>query len=119
MASLPETGMEIDAGIIPMVEVLFANGIETFESCEGGNGHAFPEPTVRFHGNAWAGLKAFGVAMEHGLPVLAVKRSYAVVDGQLVGPEWEMTFRTGAFVSARQGGLPATGEYPARGRESR
>ena len=95
MASLPDVDMEIDAGIASMVGVLFANGIETFESCEGGNDHAFPEPTVRFHGNAWAGLRAFSVAMEHGLPVLAVKRAYAVVDGQLVGPEWEMTFRSG------------------------
>jgi hypothetical protein len=92
---LPDTDMPIDAGIARAVALLHGNGVETFESCEGGDGHAFPEPTVRFHGNAWAGLRAFSVAMEHGLPVLAVRRAYAVVDGQLTGPEWEMTFRSG------------------------
>jgi len=89
----PETDLAIDAGIAPAVAILHANAVETFESCQGGEGHAFPEPTIRFHGDAWEGLRAFSVAMQHGLPVLAVRRSYAVVDGQLVGPEWEMTFR--------------------------
>lgn len=92
--NLPEVDLAIDIGIAVAVSILYKNGVETFESCQGGEGHAFPEPTVRFHGNAWAGLRAMAVAMEHGLPVLAVKRAYAVVDGQLTGPEWEMTFRS-------------------------
>lgn len=92
---LPESAMPIDEDIAPAVAILHSNGVETFESCQGGDGHALPEPTVRFHGDAWAGLVAFSVAMQHGLPVLAVRRSYAVIDGQLVGPEWEMTFRSG------------------------
>lgn len=92
----PETEMAIDAGILQAVCVLRSAGIETFESCEGGDGHAMPEPTVRFHGNAWAGHKAFATAMEHGLPVLALRRSYSVIDGNLEGPWWEITFRTKA-----------------------
>ena len=58
-----------------------------------------PEPTVRFHGNAWEGHRAFAIAMERGLPVLAVRRSYSVIDGQLEGPWWEMTFRATAPAS--------------------
>jgi hypothetical protein len=40
----------LDAGIRKAVECLQAEGIETFESCEGGPGHSFPEPTIRFYG---------------------------------------------------------------------
>ena len=31
----------LDEGILPIVQVLARNGVETFESCEGGEGHAF------------------------------------------------------------------------------
>jgi hypothetical protein len=41
---------ELDPGIAPYVDALRAEGVETFESCEGGDGHAYPEPTVRFAG---------------------------------------------------------------------
>jgi len=88
------TEMPLDGGIKRYVLVLRSEGIETFESCQGGQGHAFPEPTVRFFGNSFEGYKAFSIAMNHGLPVLSVRRYYAVNDGQLEGPWWEMTFRT-------------------------
>ena len=42
--------LALDEGIREAVAVLVANGVETFESCEGGPGHAFPEPTIRFEG---------------------------------------------------------------------
>jgi hypothetical protein len=53
---LPLDGL--DRGILPVVQVLANNGVETFESCEGGEGHAFFEPTVRFHGNHAEGFRA-------------------------------------------------------------
>jgi hypothetical protein len=40
----------LDPEIAAYVDVLDAAAIETFESCEGGEGHAFFEPTVRFYG---------------------------------------------------------------------
>ena len=83
---------KIDVGIAGAVSILQQNGIETFESCEGGEGHAFPEPTVRFHGRH-SGFKAFTVAMDHGLPVLALRLSYAEHDRALDGPHWEIVFR--------------------------
>ncbi|KKL60024.1 hypothetical protein LCGC14_2209410, partial [marine sediment metagenome] len=46
----PEVDFPIDPGIRYAVLVLRAGGIETFESCEGGPGHASPDPTIRFHG---------------------------------------------------------------------
>jgi hypothetical protein len=90
----PVTDTGLDPGIRAYVIALRAGGIETFESCEGGDGHAFPEPTVRFHGGAAEGFKAFAVARERGLPVFKVRLSYTVDDGFLKGPWWEMVFAT-------------------------
>lgn len=66
--------------------------METFESCEGGIGHAFPEPTVRFHGDHSEGYRAVAAAMQAGLPVAELRRVWPVLDGELTGPSWELTF---------------------------
>lgn len=93
----PACDMQLDPGIKPYVIALREGGIETFESCEGGEGHACPEPIVRFHGAAHgAGFKAFAVAQECGLPVLSLRLAYGVDGGVLTGPYWEMTFRNKA-----------------------
>lgn len=87
-----ELDMPMDAGIAPYVHVLRREGIETSESCEGGNGHVFPEPTIRFFGGKAEGFRAFAVAAAHGLPVLSLRRIWTVDDGELTGPLWEMVF---------------------------
>ena len=76
--------------------MLREGGVETFESCQGGEGHAYPEPTVRFHGGPAEGFRALAHALQLGLPVLAVKRVWRVDDHEPTGPWWEMTFRTTA-----------------------
>jgi hypothetical protein len=87
--------MELDRGIRSYVLALREGGVETFESCEGGEGHAFTEPTVRFYGPVAAGFKAYAVACERGLPVAALKLVYPVNENKLLtGPWWEMTFTT-------------------------
>jgi hypothetical protein len=83
----------LDDGIREIVHVLVAGGVETFESCEGGAGHAFPEPTVRFEGPSSEGLRAMSVALQNGLRVHRLRRTWGVIDGTLHGPWWEMTFR--------------------------
>jgi hypothetical protein len=82
----------MDDGVAPYVEVLIRAGVETFESCQGGAGHALPEPTVRFHGRKPDGLRALAVALENRLPVLELRRSWPLIDGELTGPYWEMVF---------------------------
>lgn len=82
----------LDAGIAPMVEALNASGVETFESCEGGEGHAYPEPTVRFHGDQPEGFRALAVAQREGLPVTSLRRAWPILDGEPTGPWWELTF---------------------------
>lgn len=86
--------MPLDAGIRDYVLALRSGGIETFESCEGGEGHAFPEPTIRLHGGAGEGFRAFGTATQLGLPVFQVRLSYTVIQGVLTGPWWEIVFAT-------------------------
>jgi hypothetical protein len=82
----------LDPGIARFVAVLAGNGIETYESREGGPGHSFAEPTVRFHGGHAEGFRAFTIAANHGLPVLEIRRFWSIVDGEPTGPHWEMTF---------------------------
>ncbi len=82
----------LDAGIWPAVEVLRSGGVETFESCEGGHGHAYPEPTVRFHGDQAEGYRAVAVALRAGLRVKELRRVWPVNDKELTGPWWELTF---------------------------
>ncbi len=83
----------LDPGIRSFVETLRGAGIETFESCEGGNGHADPEPVVRFHGDGPEGLRAVSVSLRAGLPVFTLRRTWRMESGELTGPWWELTFR--------------------------
>ena len=99
--------MPLDPGIRRYVLILRSEGIETDQSCQGagsndgaghfrcdGSSHCSPEPMVRFHGNAYEGMRAFAIAMTYGLPVLAIRHAWTVYEGCLHGPQWEMTFRT-------------------------
>lgn len=91
-----ELDMPLDAGIANAVHVLRESGVETYESCEGGEGHPFPEPTVRFFGPPSEGYRALSIALQRGLPVYALKRLWTLDDGELTGPHWEMVFRSAA-----------------------
>ena len=82
----------LDKWIEPLVRTLRSAGIETFESCDGGEGHPYPEPTIRFHGHQHEGWRALAIAQTHGLPVNELKRVWSLIDGEPTGPEWELTF---------------------------
>jgi hypothetical protein len=82
----------VDSGIRNAVSVLWEAGIETFESCEGGPGHSFPEPTIRFHGGASEGFRALAIAMQAGLNVSELRSYYYIHEGLPNGPHWEITF---------------------------
>ena len=84
----------LDAGIRNAVEALQTAGIDTFESCEGGKGHSYAEPTVRFHGGPEEGLRALSVAIKAGLPVIDLRKVWPVIENEPTGPWWELTFAT-------------------------
>lgn len=89
-ATIEDLGL--DRGISDAVRVLREAEVETFESCEGGEGHAYPEPTVRFHGDSPEGLRALAVAMGAELPVMELRRVWTIQDEEPNGPWWELVF---------------------------
>lgn len=82
----------LDPGIKQYVEALVAERIETFESCEGGDGHCYPEPTVRFRGDQSEGFRALAVAIRARSPVNALRRTWPIYENGPTGPWWELTF---------------------------
>ena len=83
----------LDRGIKQYVGILADNGIETYESCEGGKGHAYAEPTICFYGEIAEGFRALTIAIENGLPVNEIRQFWSIQDLQPVGPDWAMTFK--------------------------
>jgi len=82
----------LDRWISYAVKVLRDGGIETYEACEGGRGHSYREPAVRFYGQRGDGFKAVALALSRGLPVRALRRFWTIDDAELIGPNWELTF---------------------------
>lgn len=82
----------LDSGIQKAVLLLREKGIETIESCQGGNGHAFSEPTVRFCGGKAEGYRALSIALQCGLRVVELRRVWPILDFEPTGPWWELTF---------------------------
>lgn len=89
----PDVDLALDAGIRKAVLILRRGGVETFESCQGGAGHPFSDPTVKFHGGQGAGYHALAVALDHGLAVARLQRCYHLNGSELEGPWWELVFR--------------------------
>ncbi len=87
----------LDKGIKRFVEVLASERIETYESCEGGKGHSYPEPTICFYGQIGEGFRALAVAIENGLPVSELKQFWSIEDKQPVGPSWALVFSKTEF----------------------
>ncbi len=82
----------LDKGIEKFVLILRENGIETYESCEGGKDHPYPEPTIRFEGDRSEGFRALAIAIQNHLPIYNLRRLWYIEDGEPTGPIWEMTF---------------------------
>ena len=82
----------LDKGIANAVLALRGAGVETFESCAGGDGHSYTEPTVRFHGDRSEGFRALAAALQAGLRVTGLRRTWPILEGEPTGPWWELTF---------------------------
>lgn len=89
---------DLDDGIRHYVCVLRSQGIETCQSCEGGYGHSYPEPTIDFLGGQAEGPRAVAAALTFGLPVAELRRTWQITDGEMVGPLWALTFSVKADV---------------------
>lgn len=90
-----ENYLDLDPGIRRAVKVMRECGVETFESCQGGQGHAYAEPSVRFYGSDGAGWHALQVIIDHGLPVSSLSRVWTFDSTKAAiphGPYWQVTF---------------------------
>jgi hypothetical protein len=74
------------------VLVLHRGGIRTYESCQGGHGHAFPEPTVRFEGDREDAFRAVTLARSCGLPAHHLRQFWRLNEEGAESPAWELTF---------------------------
>ena len=91
----------LDEGIYDAVVLLNKHGFDTWESCQGGDGHCFPEPTVRFWGTEFDLIRAYELCYIQGMNVFAAKRVYwkvpvysdvTGVDGNEIGENWDKPF---------------------------
>lgn len=94
----------LDEGIRPAVEILSKHGFITYESCQGGKGHTYPEATVRFYGGEYDLLRAYDICEIYKLNLIEGKRIFRkepVYDENKnwleLGPAWtiptnELTF---------------------------
>jgi hypothetical protein len=89
---------KLDLGIRHFVLILRSQGVDTVQSCQGGPGHSFLEPTIEFNGGAGEGLRAVAAAQAYGLPLAALFRVWTMQGHKLVGPIWAMIFSVRADV---------------------
>ena len=85
----------LDARIRPVVEMLYRNGIRTFESCEGGARHCTAEPWVRFRGTTAEAFHAMSVVLcdpSHQLRPYRLEQAWDLFDGWPDGPVWYLRF---------------------------
>lgn len=82
----------LDSGIARAVGVLVGAGVETFESCEGGEGHSSAAPVVKFYGSNAAGWAALAACLDHDLPVSELARVWDLDAAEPSGPYWKLVF---------------------------
>jgi hypothetical protein len=86
--------LPLELGLTRFLFALRSGGMETFDLNDTGKGRTLAQRTLRISGGTGAGFKAFGVAQEHGLPVVQMRLTYSVEHGLLASPWWEMVFST-------------------------
>jgi len=92
----------VDPAILGWVNLLRFHGIETCQSCQGGVGHAYPEPTVDFVGDEFEGWYAVSIALRagafDGLAPWELRRTWHLSSGQPDQLVWQLVLSP---VSAR------------------
>lgn len=82
--------LKLDPGISHPVKVLMDNGIVTFESCQGGDGHAYKTPTICFEGDQTEGYKVVTIMAQNNFRVIGIRRCWPVENNEIGCPYWEL-----------------------------
>ena len=97
----------LDEGIKDAVRILRTHGFKTFESCQGGEGHCFFEPTIRFEGTEFDLIRAYTICELYNLPVYQVRRVFRKtsiykdnnsINALPFGEEWDIPFNEITFL---------------------
>lgn len=85
---------ELDEGIRFPVRVLHAAGFDTCQSCQGGNGHPYNQPTVEMvaGGHDSEGFGALAALNQYGLLVAEIAIIWPVASGLPYEKLWRITF---------------------------
>lgn len=99
----------VDEKIRAVVVLLNRHGFKTFESCQGGEGHCFKYPTVRFEGSEFDLIKAHNICEVNNLNVMEGKRVYRKTplyndEGVSIGEAWETPFNELIFIESERTG---------------
>lgn len=93
---MPESFYQrLDPGIRFAVRVLHAaGGIETCQSCQGGKGHSYEQPTIDMlcGGRDAKGFLALAALVDYGLPVADIAIVWRVANGLPYEKLWRVTF---------------------------
>ncbi len=85
--------MNVDKGISRYVDIFLNNGIETYQSCQGGPGHCYSMPTIEFYGNIGTGWKVLQICLDFELPIVMLSQFWDIKDNQPIGPYWRVEFK--------------------------
>lgn len=88
---------EIDPGIASAVRALDFYGIETFESCQGGEGHSAEKPSIWFRGDDHAGLWAVWLLSSLKFKVEELSRHWNPDHGVPREPFWKVELSPGGM----------------------
>lgn len=85
---------QLDAGIRFPVRILHAAGFDTCQSCQGGVGHSYPDPTIDLvaRGDDANGFGALDALRDYGLPVSTVAIVWNIQNGLPFEKLWRITF---------------------------
>lgn len=85
----------LDPGIRFPVRVLHAHGFETCQSCQGGKGHAYHDPTIDMLAGASGdteGIAALGPLAAYGLDVRTISITWSIDSGLPYEKLWRIAF---------------------------
>lgn len=85
---------DIDPGIAAALRALAEYEIDTFSSCQGGDGHPCEMPEILFHGDESAGLYAVWLLEAQGFRVWELSRHWDLDHGLPRAPFWRVSMRS-------------------------
>lgn len=101
---------DIDPDVAAALHALADYEIDTFSSCQGGEGHACVLPEILFLGDENAGLYAVWLLEAQGFRVWEVSRHWGLDFGQPRTPFWRVKLRSLEPMGPRSGTARVTGQ---------